>query len=153
MLWICKTFGPTRSDSGDTEAAQETLRARMFSGCFQGGRQARLHALPVNIQLAPGREGESHGIEHAGQPGTVQVPLDQPVTAEPAVGTAMKSLRERLARVVATAVAILREFGVKGGDFVQVGGASSCNHALDGVYKTPRARNPTLLPKQRCQPL
>ena len=91
-----------------------------------------------NVQLAPGRKGESNRIEHAGQPGTVQVPLDQPVTAEPAVGTAMKSLRQRLACVGATAVAILREFGVKGGDFVQVGGASSCNHALDGVYKTPR---------------
>ncbi len=60
--------GPTRSNSRNTEAAQEAPRARMFSGVFQGGRQARLHALPVNAQLAPGREGESDGIEHARQP-------------------------------------------------------------------------------------
>jgi len=40
-------YGPTRSNSRNTEAAQETLRTRMFSGRFQGGRQARLHALPT----------------------------------------------------------------------------------------------------------
>ena len=33
-------FGPTRSNSGHTEAAQESLRARMLLGLFQGGRQA-----------------------------------------------------------------------------------------------------------------
>jgi hypothetical protein len=36
LVWIGKTFGPTRSNSGDTEAAQEALRTRMFSGRFQG---------------------------------------------------------------------------------------------------------------------
>jgi len=134
--------GPTRSNSRNTEAAQETLRTRMFLGRFQGGRQARLHALPVNAQLAPGREDESDGIEHAGQPGAIQIPLDQPVTAEPTVGTAVEPLRERLTRVVATAVAVLRELGVKGGNFMQLGGASSCNHALDGVYQAPRGTQP-----------
>ena len=92
LVWIGKTFGPTRSDSGDTEAAQEALRTRMFSGRFQGGRQARLHALPVNAQLAPGREDESDRIEHARQPGTIEIPLDQPITAESAVGTAVEPL-------------------------------------------------------------
>ena len=138
MVWIGNTFGPTRSNSGDTEAAQEALRTRMFSGRFQGGRQARLHALPVNAQLAPGREGECDGIEHAGQPGAIEVPLDQLLAAEPTVGTTVEPLRERLTRVVLTAVAVLREFGLKGGDLMQLGGASSCNHALDGVYKAPR---------------
>src|SRR6266852_5647885 len=135
-------FGPTRSNSRNTEAAQEAPRTRMFSGRFQGGRQARLYALPVNAQLAPGREGESDGIEHAGQPGGIEIPLDQPVTAESAVGTAGEPLRERLAHVVLTAMAILREFGLKGGNLMQLGGASSCNHALDGVYKAPRSTHP-----------
>src|SRR5215831_11821011 len=115
LVWICKTFGPTRSDSGDTEAAQEAPRTRMFSGRFQGGRQARLHALPVNAQLAPGGEGESDGIEHAGQPGAIQIPLQQFLAAEPAVGTPVKPLPERLTRVDATCMAILREPGVEGG--------------------------------------
>ena len=142
LVWISKTFGPTRSDSGDTEAAQEALRTRMFSGRFQGGRQARLHALPVHAQLAPGRESEFDRIEHARQPGAIEIPLDQPVTAKPTVGTAVEALRERLARVVLTAVAILREFGLNGGDLMQLGGASSCNHALDGVYKAPGGTHP-----------
>ena len=142
MVWIGNTFGPTRSDSGDAEAAQEALRTRMFSGRFQGGRQARLHALPVHAQLAPGREDESDRIEHARQPGTIQIPLDLPVAAQPAVGTTVEPLRERLARVVLTAMAILREFGLKGGNLMQLGGASSCNHALDGVYKAPRGTHP-----------
>ncbi len=137
-----KTFGPTRSDSGNTEAAQETLRTRMFSGLFQGGRQARLHALPVNAQLAPGREGESDGIEHAGQPGAIEIPLDQLVEASPTVGTTVEPLRERLTRVVLTAVAVLREPGLKRGNLMQLDGASSCNHALDGVYKAPRGTHP-----------
>ena len=92
MVWIGKTFGPTRSNSGDTEAAQEALRTRMFSGRFQGGRQARLHALPVHAQLAPGREAQSDRIEHACQPGGIEIPLDQPITAESAVGTAVEPL-------------------------------------------------------------
>src|SRR5713226_517026 len=135
-------FGPTRSNSRNTEAAQEAPRTRMFSGRFQGGRQARLHALPVNAQLAPGREAKSDRIEHARQPSGIEIPLDQPVTAESAAGTAMEPLRERLARVVATAMAILREFGLNGGNLIQLGGASSCNHALDGVYKAPRGAQP-----------
>src|SRR5579864_2023623 len=135
-------FGPTHSNSRNTEAAQEAPRTRMFSGRFQGGRQARLHALPVNAQLAPGRVGECDGIEYAGQPAAIEIPLDQPVTAESAVGTTVESLRERLTRVVLTAVAILREFGLKGGNLMQLGGASSCNHTLDGVYKAPRGTNP-----------
>jgi hypothetical protein len=114
----------------------------MCSGLFQGGRQARLHALPVNAQLAPGKEGESDGIEHARQPRGIQIPLDQLLAAEPTVGTAVESLRERLARVVTTAMTILREFGLKGGNLMQLGGASSCNHALDGVYKAPRGTHP-----------
>ena len=138
MVWIGKTFGPTRSDSGDTEAAQEALRTRMFSGRFQGGRQARLHALPVHAQLAPGKEAQSDRIEHACQPGGIEIPLDQPITAESAVGTAVEPLREWLARVGLTRMAILREFGLNGGNLMQVGGASSCNHTLDGVYKAPR---------------
>ena len=109
----------------------------MFSGRFQGGRHARLHALPVNAQLAPGRKGESDRIEYARQPGTIQIPLDLPVAAQPAVGTTVEPLRERLARVVLTRVAVLREFGLKGGNLMQLGGASSCNHALDGVYEAP----------------
>src|SRR6266852_3660075 len=142
LVWIGNTFGPTRSNSRHTEAAQEALRTRLFSGLFQGGRQARLHALPVHAQLAPGREGESDRIEHARQPGGVEIPLDQPVTAESAVGTAVEPLRERLTRVVFTAMAVLRKFGLKGGNLMQLGGASSCNHALDGVYKAPRGTHP-----------
>jgi len=134
--------GPTRSNSRNTEAAQETPRTRMFSGRFQGGRQARLHALPVNAQLAPGREGESDGIEHARQPGGIEIPLDQLLAAEPTVGTTVEPLRKRLTRVVLTAMAILRELGLKGGNLMQLGGASSCNHALDGVYKAPRGTHP-----------
>src|SRR5437016_4106951 len=61
-------FGPTRSDSGNTEAAQEALRTRMLSGVLQGGLQARLHALPVNAQLAPGGESVLERIEDARQP-------------------------------------------------------------------------------------
>src|ERR1700730_12659197 len=38
LLWIRKTFGPTRSNSRNTEAAQEGPRTRMFSSLFQGGR-------------------------------------------------------------------------------------------------------------------
>src|SRR5260370_27318202 len=142
LVWIGNTSGPTRSNSGDTEAAQEALRTRMFSSLFQGGRQARLHALPVNAQLAPGREGEFDGIEHAGQPGGIEIPLDQLLAAEPTVGTTVEPLRERLTRIVLTAVAVLREFGLKGGDLMQLGGARSCNHALDGVYKAPRGTHP-----------
>jgi hypothetical protein len=56
LVWIGKTFGPTRSNSGDTEAAQEALRTRMFSGRFQGGRQARLHALEVECPTGPWKE-------------------------------------------------------------------------------------------------
>ena len=82
--------GPTRSNSRHTEVAQEALRTRMLLGLFQGGRQARLHALPVNAQLAPGREGESDGIEFAGQPGTIQIPLDERLLAEPTVRAAVK---------------------------------------------------------------
>src|SRR5260370_20077385 len=114
----------------------------MFSGRFQGGRQARLHALPVNAQLAPGRKAQSDGIEHAGQPGAIQIPLDQPVTAESAVGTAVEPLRERLARVVLTAMAILREFGLKRGNLMQLGRASFCNQGLEGLYKRPRGTRP-----------
>src|SRR5579864_2907985 len=95
-------FGPTHSNSRNTEAAQEAPRTRMFSGLFQGGRQARLHALPVNAQLAPGREGEFDGIEHAGQPGTIEIPLDQLLAAEPAVETTVEPLPEWLSRVGAT---------------------------------------------------
>jgi hypothetical protein len=95
-----------------------------------------------NAQLAPGREAQSDRIEHARQPSGIEIPLDQPVTAESAVGTAVEPLRERLARVVLTAMAILREFGLKGGNLMQLGAASSCNHALDGVYKTPRGTHP-----------
>src|SRR6266851_2456865 len=121
-----KTFGPTRSVSGNTEAAQETLRTRMFSGLFQGGRQARLHALPVNAQLAPGREGESDGIEHAGQPGAIEIPLDQLLAAEPTVGTTVEPLPEWLTRVGATRMTILRQLGVMSRDLMQLGCASSC---------------------------
>src|SRR6266567_5371443 len=39
-------------------------------------------------------------------------------------------------------MAILREFGLNGGNLMQLGGASSCNHALDGVYKAPRGTHP-----------
>src|SRR5713101_2623451 len=108
--------GPTRSNSRNTEAAQETPRTRMFSGRFQGGRQARLHALPVNAQLAPGREGESDRIEHAGQPCGIQIPLDQPVAAEPAVETTVEPLPEWLSRIGATRMTILREFGLMSRD-------------------------------------
>src|SRR5258707_4157425 len=142
LVWIGKTFGPTRSNSGDTEAAQEALRTRMFSGRFQGGRQARLHALPVNVQLAPGREDESDGIEHAGQPGGIQIPLDQLLAAESAVGTTVEPLRERLARVVLTAMAILPELCLKRRNLIPLCGARSCNHALDGVDKAPRGTQP-----------
>src|SRR5260370_1227991 len=142
LVWIGNTFGPTRSTSGDTEAAQEALRTRMFSGLFQGGRQARLHALPVNAQLAPGREGESDWIEHTRQPRGIQIPLDQPVAAEPAVETTVEPLPEWLSRVGATCMTILREFGLMSRDLMQLGGASSCNHALDGVYKAPRSTHP-----------
>ncbi|MGZ3609593.1 MAG: hypothetical protein ACXVBU_05945, partial [Ktedonobacteraceae bacterium] len=138
LVWIGKTFGPTRSDSGDTEVAQEALRTRMFLGLFQGGQQARLHALPVKVHLAPGRESESDWIEYAHKPGTVKIPLNLSIAAQPAVGTAVEPLRERLACVILAAMAILREFGLKGGNLMQLGGASPCNHALDGVYKTPR---------------
>src|SRR5260370_22370115 len=134
--------GPTRSNSRNTEAAQETLRTRMFSGLFQDGRQARLHALPVNAQLAPGREGESDGIEHAGQPGAIEIPLDQLLATEPTVGTTVEPLPEWLTRVGATRMTILRQLGLKGGNLMQLGGASSCNHALDGVYKAPRGTQP-----------
>jgi len=86
----------------------------MFSGRFQGGRQARLHTLPVNTQLAPGREGESDGIEQAGQPGGIEIPLDQRLAAQPTVGTTVEPLPEWLSRVVATCMTILREPGLKG---------------------------------------
>ena len=134
--------GPTRSNSGNAEAAQESMRARMLSGFLQGDRQARLHALPVNVQLAPGWEGESDRIEHARQPGCIQIPLDGSVAAESAVGTVVEALRQWLARVELTAMAILRQLGWNGRDLMQLGGASSCNHALDGVYKTPRGTHP-----------
>ena len=134
--------GPTRSGSGNAEAAQESLRARMLSGLFQGGRQARLHALPVATQLAPGREGESDRIEHARQPGTIQIPLEGSVAAKSAVGTVVEALRQWLARVGAAGMAILRQLCWNGRDLMQLGGASSCNHALDGVYKTPRGTHP-----------
>ncbi len=68
--------------------------------------------------------------------------MNEPVAAEPAVGTTVEPLRERLSRVVFTAMAILRELGLKGRDLMQLGGASSCNHALDGVYKAPRGTHP-----------
>ena len=134
--------GPTRSNSGNAEAAQESMRARMLSGFLQGDRQARLHALPVNVQLAPGWEGKSDRIEHARQPGCIQIPLDGSVAAESAVGTVVEALRQWLARVELTAMAILRQLGWNGRDLMQLGGASSCNHALDGVYKTPRGTQP-----------
>src|SRR5712692_3846066 len=142
LVWIGNTFGPTRSNSGDTEAAQEAPRTRMFSGRFQGGRQARLHALPVNAQLAPGREGESDGIEHTRQPRGIEIPLDQLLAAEPTVGTTVEPLPEWLTRVGATRMTILRQLGLMSRDLVQLGGASSCNHALDGVYKAPRGTQP-----------
>src|SRR6266852_3529204 len=135
-------FGPTRSNSRNTEAAQEAPRTRMFSGRFQGGRQARLHALPVNAQLAPGREGESDGIEHTRQPRGIEIPLDQLLAAEPTVGTTVEPLPEWLTRVGATRMTILRQLGLMSRDLVQLGGASSCNHALDGVYKAPRGTQP-----------
>src|SRR5260370_27446352 len=142
LLWICKTRGPTRSNSRHTEAAQEALRTRMFSGRFPGGRQARLHALPVHAQLAPGREGESDGIEYARQPRGIQIPLDQHLAAEPAVGTTVEPLPEWLSRVGATRMTILRQLGVMSRDLMQLGCASSCNHAFDGVYKAPRGTQP-----------
>ena len=135
--------GPTRSGSGDTEAALESLRARILSGLFQGGRQARLHALPENVQLAPGREGESDRIEFTGQPGTIQIPLDERMLAKSTtVRAAMEALRKGLSAIRSTSMAELRELGLKGGNLMQLGGASSCNHALDGVYKTPRGTYP-----------
>src|SRR5258708_4598941 len=67
----------------------------MFSGRFQGGRQARLHALP-----------------------------------------------EGLTGVGATCMTILGQLGWMSRDLMQLGGASSCNHALDGVYKTTRGTQP-----------
>src|SRR6266851_3421465 len=118
--------GPTRSNSRNTEAAQETPRTRMFSGRFQGGRQARLHALPVNAQLAPGREGESDGIEHTRQPRGIEIPLDQLLAAEPTVGTTVEPLPEWLTRVGATRMTILRQLGVMSRDLMQLGCASSC---------------------------
>ncbi len=108
MVWIGKTFGLTHSNFGDTEAAQEALRTRMFSGCFQGGQQTRLHALPVNAQLAPGREGESDWIEFAGQPGTIQIPLDERLLAEPTVRAAVEPLRKGFSGILSTSVAELR---------------------------------------------
>jgi hypothetical protein len=95
-----------------------------------------------NAQLAPGREGESDGIEHAREPRRVQVALDERLVAEPAMGAAVKALRQLLPGVCPAGVAILGEFGVIGGDFTQLGGASSCNHALDGFYKAPRGTKP-----------
>jgi hypothetical protein len=95
-----------------------------------------------NAQLAPGREGECDRIEHAGQPGTIEIPLDQLLAAEPTVGTTVEPLPERLTCVGATAMAVLRELGLKGGNLMQVGGASSCNHALDGIYQAPRGTHP-----------
>jgi hypothetical protein len=56
LVLISQDCGPTCSDSGNAEVVQDVLRTRMLLSIFQGGRQARLHALPVNAQLAPGRE-------------------------------------------------------------------------------------------------
>src|SRR5712692_4508015 len=142
LVWIGKTFGPTRSNSRNTEAAQEAPRTRMFSVRSQGARQARLHALPLNAQLAPGRAGESAGIEHTRQPRGIEIPLDQLLAAEPTVGTTVEPLPEWLTRVGATRMTILRQLGLMSRDLVQLGGASSCNHALDGVYKAPRGTQP-----------
>src|SRR6266849_4515655 len=43
LVWICKTFGPTRSGSGNAQAAQEPLRARLLLHILQSDPQARLH--------------------------------------------------------------------------------------------------------------
>src|SRR5258708_12734312 len=37
---------------------------------------------------------------------------------------------------------ILRQLGVMSRDLMQLGCASSCNHAFDGVYKAPRGTQP-----------
>jgi hypothetical protein len=95
-----------------------------------------------NAQLAPGREGESDRIEHTRQPRAIEIPLDQLVAAEPTVGTTVEPLPEWLSRVGATRMTILRELGLMSRDLMQLGGASSCNHALDGVYKAPRGTQP-----------
>ncbi len=43
LLWICNTFWPTRSGSGNAQAAQEPLRARLLLHILQSSPQARLH--------------------------------------------------------------------------------------------------------------
>src|SRR6266849_9786083 len=97
-------FGPTRSNSRNTEAAQEAPRTR--------------------------------------QPRGIEIPLDQLLAAEPTVGTTVEPLPEWLTRVGATRMTILRQLGLMSRDLMQLGGASSCNHALDGVYKAPRGTHP-----------
>jgi hypothetical protein len=54
----------------------------------------------------------------------------------------MEPLRKGFSAILSTSVAELRELGLKGGNLMQLGGASPCNHALDGVYKAPGGTHP-----------
>gem|GEM_PF-6464749 len=52
LVWIGKTCGPTRFNSGDTEAAQEALRTRMFSGRLRCQLALARRQTPAGLLIA-----------------------------------------------------------------------------------------------------
>jgi hypothetical protein len=123
LLRLAKTFGQTRSGTGGKTHAlgHELARIRALAGDLYCCPQARLRTLPVFL----GNSGDKRlTIEVRCQTCRVQVPLHR-TTATRAV---MPAHTQCLLGIGATAVAILRQVGPRGGDFAQ-GAARTRNGA------------------------
>src|SRR5690349_25154047 len=104
-----KTFGQTRSGTGNTHALGQGLpRSRTLVDILYCCPQARLRTLPV---LLGNREDKRCAVEMGREERRVQVKLD----ATDATFTLMPSLRQRLFHAASAAMPVLRQFRRKGG--------------------------------------
>ena len=105
LLGVAKTFGQTRSGTGNTHAlGQDLPRIRALDGGLYCCPQARLRTLP-EVLGKRGKEGLQ--IQMRRQKRRIQVTLHRPN----ATGALVPAERERLLDVGATPMTILRQFG------------------------------------------
>ena len=124
-----KTFGQTRSGTGNTHAlGQDLPRIRALDGGLSCCPQARLRTFPVSLGKR-GKEGLQ--IEMRRQKRRVQVTLHRPNATSALVPTH----RQRFLEIRTAAMTILGQFGALRGDFDQ-GAARARPRCVGGLLET-----------------
>src|SRR5258707_12742365 len=145
---FARTFGQTRSSSGDAKASGHDLPLfRAFLCSLVCCPQARLRTFPGNDILGTRGDGIYCWIKVGGQKRGVQVALHRP----DATGALVPALPERLFDRLAAAVTILGQLRGTRGNLVQ-GAARACNGASQMVDQHPwgaksRASSVAFLPR------